>query len=476
MFSPILRPYRLVFFSLLAALATVLLSCNNNPGPQPDVVLVTVDTLRADHMSLYGYVRNTTPNIDAWFGEGTVYERAYATSSYTPPSVVSILTGLLPQNHGIRVFIQLVDPELKTAPRLLRESGYQTAAVVSNASLTREFTRLDNHFDYYDDFVDEKEALRDYYERRAQKTTDAALRWYNEKRDPEKPFFLWVHYIDPHGPYAPPESVTDFTHADSAPIDRNDMKRIPGYQFFPDITDALEYVDRYDEEIAYLDREVGRLLDAVKPAGERDDTLYVFSADHGETMNEHEKWFQHQHHVWESLIHVPLAIRGENFQKKRIDTPVSITDISPTILSVAGTRVPRGLDGVTLTKEPKDRPIFSESMGHFPPLGVYNGGQWRSVVDGDTKWHVFLRYPTAEVDLIRFYNLESDPSENRPRLRLSDEDTEMLETLLKLCRDDPDRGGIPTSYDRGVMLIAPKSDPELVEDAEETLRALGYIE
>ena len=160
---------------------------------RPSLLLISIDTLRADHMGIYGYRRPTTPRIDAWFEGGQVFEAAYSTEANTSPSVVSFLTGLLPQSHGVRLLYQKIPPGVITIADLLREAGYQTAAVVSNLVLTAEAIGLDERFDHYDDFVDEEEPRRKIYERRASRTSDAAIAWLSGSRDRGRPSFLWVH-------------------------------------------------------------------------------------------------------------------------------------------------------------------------------------------------------------------------------------------------------------------------------------------
>jgi len=175
--------------------------------------LITVDTLRADHLGMYGYSRDTSPNIDRWFADSRVYQRAYATEAATAPSVASILTGRLPQHHRVRLFYQLLGREIPALPDILAGAGYQTAAVVSNLVLTDEAMGMASRFDSYDDFVDEPEPSREVWERNARRTSDAAIGWLDDQRDPARPSFLWVHYMDPHGPYqAPEDRSTNFEH------------------------------------------------------------------------------------------------------------------------------------------------------------------------------------------------------------------------------------------------------------------------
>lgn len=188
---------------------------------RPDILLISVDTLRPDHLSLYGYARPTSPAIDRFFGEAEIYEAAYSAEANTSPSVVSMLTGLYPARHRLRLFYQRISPDVHVLSDYLSAAGYQTAAVVSNVVLTAEAIGLSTRFDHYDDFVDEREQRLDVFERRASRTSDAAIAWLDEARDPDRPHLLWVHYIDPHGPYAAPDAsgAPRFSSDERRPLD-----------------------------------------------------------------------------------------------------------------------------------------------------------------------------------------------------------------------------------------------------------------
>ena len=208
--------------------ASLLASCHLGSDTPRDVVLITVDTMRADHLGIYGYPRATTPNLERWFSEdGRVQMRSYSAEAATTPSVVSLLTGLVPQQHRVRQLVQLVPHDLDLLPDMLPD-GWQTAGFVSNMMLTSEASGLGQHFDHYDDFVDERERYRaDTFERNAARTTQAVLDWMQGEgtrkpgpakggatpRDKNRPLFLWVHYMDPHGPYhAPDDWKRTFRH------------------------------------------------------------------------------------------------------------------------------------------------------------------------------------------------------------------------------------------------------------------------
>ncbi len=429
----------------------------------PDVLLITVDTLRADHVGMYGYPRRTTPAIDAFFRDGVVFQTAYAPTPSTTPSVVSFLTGLYPHHHGVRLLCQKISPDVVTFVDHLRRAGYQTAGIVSNAMLADEACGLGSRFDFYDDRVDEPEPFREeMFERKASRTTDAAIDWLTRKRQSGRPHFMWVHYIDPHGPYrAPADKPIDFAHETVITIDPN---RVPTYAREAEVTDGNEYIDRYDEEIAYTDRELGRLLDAYQQLGLADEAVVIFTSDHGESMMEHEHWFRHQMNVYEEMVRVPLAIRLPGFEPSRVAQAVSLVDIAPTILELASLPPPPGWDGVSLLSRPRHRDILCEGRAK-------GGGLWRGLVRRRRKTAV--RHGMSNtVREARAFDLAVDPLELRPfPVDPADPIFRMLERIVS---SDPDPGGVPEQYAAGQLpapSVAPTTDPKL----REALRSLGYI-
>jgi arylsulfatase len=436
-----------------------------SPDPRSDILLITVDTLRADHLGIYGYSRRTSPNLDRWFADAAVFGRAYATQTYTPPSVASILTGRYPQEHRVRAFFQLMPPDTELVTDLL-PTGYLTAAFVSNAVLTDEAMGIASRFDHYDDFVDEREPQRPVYERNARRTTDAVLSWLATDLEPERPTFLWVHYIDPHGPYHPPADWTlSFTHEGQVPAD---PERISDWMIEPSVSDALEYVDRYDEEIAFLDVQIGRLLAGYAEAADPDSSYVLFTADHGETMIERELWFRHGYNVYEELVHVPLMIRGPGFEPGVRARPVSAIDLVPTVLAMAGAPTPEDLPGRDLRRYegiPADRILFAEAS--------FDDVQWRAAISRQTKSVAKLTSGSRDVVETFRYDLAADPGERSPR-EVSTHDGP-LRRLLALIANDPDPGGSPISPKMGVRVEGPKIDPRADSRALEALRALGYI-
>lgn len=438
-------------------------------APRGDILLISVDTLRPDHMSIYGYQRPTTPRIQRSMGQGAVFLRAHSTESNTPASVASILSGLQPREHRIRLFYQLLDDAIPILPEYLAET-HTTAAFVSNTVLTDEAMGMAPRFDHYDDFVNRRESTRKVYERSASDTTDAVLEWLDRPREDDRPIFVWVHFIDPHGPYVAPGAWTrSFEHRGQLALG---PEQVPAYQQIEGQNDGLQYVDDYDEEIAYMDSEVGRLLDGFDQRRGRENALVLLTADHGETMMDHELWFTHGYHVYEALIHVPLLLRGPGVATGERAELVSTIDILPTLLDFAGTAIPTNLPGRSLLKDANDssdRTIFAEA--------THGQTQWRTAIRGNQKWMMKLRVKNGKPIVVerRLYDLASDPSEaNYSKWPTSQNATKRA--LLGEMRRDPDPAGQPQSFEKGVALASPKLAREPSQEAIEGLRALGYVE
>jgi len=449
----------------LALAALALAGCPQAPEIPGDIVLISVDTLRPDHLGIYGYSRPTSPHIDRFFADAAIYERAYSTTASTGPSVVSLLTGQLPHEHRVRLLYQLVGKDVALVTDLLPEA-YQKAAFVSNIVLTSEALGIADRFDYYDDYIDERESVRSVWERSAGRTTDAALRWLAEERDPERPLFLWLHYIDPHGPYHTPEAWTQaFQHSKpKLPIPKS---KIVSYMSGHGFDDAWLYVDRYDDEIAYVDAQVGRLIDGY---GSRlDDALVIFTADHGETMIEQETWFTHGYHIYDSIVRVPLLVRGPGVASKRISELAQGTDVAPTLLRFSGALAPDTMPAVDLRSgeglDPQRTIVVEATSGT---------SQWRGVIRGDEKWSIHVRGHRQGLRWRRHQSVDEEGGD-APMLAWTDSDPEAKQ-LLELVETDPDPAGVPRGYAEGVRIEAPKVDPRVDAETLEKLRTLGYAE
>jgi arylsulfatase len=310
----------------LLALALLAAGCGSGEEeelPEPragrrDVLLVVVDTLRADHLGCYGYGRPTSPVIDRLASEGALFERVVSASAFTGPAVASIHTGRYPRCHsfGVANGSFLLAPEEETVAERFRAAGYRTGAVVCNPVLPRRLG-FDQGFETYDHRMQQREKVRNAPERVAAPATDAAIAWL-EGLAADEPFFLWVHYMDPHGPYTPPpELEAAFAPEEPGPAippppakgANNGKGFVPWYQAVREEHHLFEYVGRYDGEIAYMDRELGRLFDALRAMGRYEDTLIVLTSDHGEALGEGGYYFCHGQHPTPDQSFVPMIVK-----------------------------------------------------------------------------------------------------------------------------------------------------------------------
>ncbi len=360
----------------MLACAALLAGSACAPAPEavpPNLLLITIDTLRADRLSCYGGETGVGDAICRLADAGTRFVWAFSTAPYTAPSIASVLTSQYPFEHGVResAISYLVD-EATSVAEVLRDGGYTTAAFVSNPVLDRS-RHLQQGFDVYDQRMTRRERnRRGFEEREAMATTDAAIAW--AEVGAEQPWFLWVHFQDPHGPYEPPQPASPRS-ADPDTIllptldDDSGLGGIPSYQKLPRVIDFKSYSDRYTDEIQYLDPHVGRLVDRLDELGRPPAVL--LTSDHGEAFGEDGYYFAHGHSVGLDQIRVPLLWRPPAPQPPRVwELPVSAVDIAPTLMRIAGFDQPSSFRGVVLpttssadpTKPPgpQHRPIYSE--------------------------------------------------------------------------------------------------------------------
>jgi arylsulfatase A-like enzyme len=453
---------------LLGILAASI-ALTNGCGPQrttasahlPNLLVVTLDTVRADHLSIYGYERDTSPQLAKLAAEGVRFDRAYAAASTTLPSHVSLFTGEAPITHGVVKNGVRLRPDAATLADRMRAAGAQTAGIVSSFVLDRRFG-LDQGFDHYeDDFTKEGSSYtgaewkgfetRGAFDRRANLTTDRAIEWLDTERDRTRPFFLWVHYFDPHDPYTPPEPWKS--------------------RFAQSGSDSLvvkpETIGAYDGEVAFTDDELGRLLDHLGALGLANDTLVVVTADHGEGLGQHGV-IGHVVNIYEEAVHVPLLLRwpGHLPAGRTIDGPVESVDVLPTVLELLGLThegVGRGrsLAGALLRGDALDaeRPVFTHRRPFDEPA-VQNGrrvhGALFGVLVGSYKWIEGTSDGTREL-----YDLASDPHET-----------------ANLAARDPERAAALSkeiAAFRKAHARAP-SDATVSPEDRERLRALGYAD
>ena len=341
--------------------------CRKRPGPTgPNIIFITIDTLRPDHMSCYGYHRNTSPNIDRFAEDAMLFENCFSHAPETRLSFASILSGFLPFETRIPQTVQLAK-NVTVIPEILSSLGYETAAVMSNYVMRKKWG-WGRGFRIYDDTMNQRELVRKWPEKTAENTTNGAIKIL--KRLADNTFFMWIHYQDPHGPYTPPQQYSKlfWDPADKEPRNIKVNKSlygkggIPSYQKLPNTANYHYYVSQYDAEIRYADTEFKRLIDSIKQLGLYDDSLIMFSSDHGEGMGEHNYYFAHGDYLYNHQTHVPLIIKhGSELRGKRTDF-VQHLDIVPTLLNVAGSTSEGRFRGYDLRNpDAPQREIYAET-------------------------------------------------------------------------------------------------------------------
>ena len=347
--------------ALAGSLALGFASCRAEPPPPraPNLLLVTVDTLRADALSCYGGEPNTGTSMCDIGRFGTRYGWALSAAPSTAPAIVSLLTSLYPSQHGVTQFASTrLRDDVLTVAEVLSAAGYTTGAFVSNPVL-HPARAIGQGFGVYDAPRARGGAARRTGERDARETTDAALAWL---REVPEPWFVWIHYQDPHGPYAPPGAspARDNDAGRRLPVleDHSGLSGIPAYQALPGVAGVATYRERYRAEIRYLDLHIGRLLadlDALPhpPA-------VLLTADHGEAFGEDDYWFAHGHSVALEQLRVPLfwrpAATSATDAPPTVDhTPVSTIDVAATLVSEAGLDVPDEFRGQALGRPEAQR-------------------------------------------------------------------------------------------------------------------------
>lgn len=406
-------------------------SSSNSP---PSVLLVTIDTLRADHVGCYGYGKIKTPALDGLARQGVRFENAYAQVPITLPSHTVILTGTYPMFNGVRDFTSRGLPDnIPTLAEILRRQGYQTAAFVSSFALSSMWG-LNRGFEVYDDFIGtaaEQNKSLFQAERRGDRTTDRMLDWMAH-RDARRPFFVWLHLYDPHSPYDPPEPYRS------------------------------RYAARpYDGEIAFDDEQVGRVMARLRALNLYENTLIVFVSDHGESLGEHGEG-EHGFFIYDATIRVPLILKlpGPLPAGRLIAQPVATVDLAPTIAQVCGIspEQTRSFQGRSLLELMRDsgavRPdaVYAES---FYPRDSFGWHELRAVIGPQFK---YIQAPRAEL-----YDLRSDPGERRNILATQS-------TLANALREKLSE--LETRYQGKEDLSSPSPlDSETVEK----LKSLGYL-
>lgn len=510
--------------AFLAFLTLVLPSCHQPQkpvaAPRFNLLLVTIETFRSGHAGSYGYDRNTTPNFDRLARQGARFEQVIAQAPFTLPSLASVMTGLSPAAHGVRNHPATLRPEIETLAERLSAAGYRTAAMTRHSWLRRK-SGFDQGFSEYHN--NKFAAGLD-----ARGLSLAAIDWLTSHH--EGPFFLWLHFLDPHLPYAPAfpysglyhptlgsesqvkhlRSMMDRPREGFEPTPYADLEGgpylDPVLRYYPENPILLDLAlwrrprgeiffgvarypekalsemrDLYDGALAYTDDNLGRLLQAVDALGLRENTAVVVTGDHGESLGEHELYFTHDFTLYDEVLRVPLAIRlPERVQPGTVvPQQVRLIDIAPTVLDLL--RLPPALDieGVSLLPLLEGRslaflPAFAESAPYRPLFPEqkrihYSGtrGKWRMI--RTERWKLIL-IPNPKGDLFELYELVADPAEKINLYRkLPGEAAKLWPLLKQWLAKDPDRNAVSTDAEQNALEAL---DPA----ARQQLETLGYIQ
>ncbi|HEX6203181.1 MAG TPA: sulfatase [Thermoanaerobaculia bacterium] len=460
-----------------------------------NILLVTVDTLRADHLGSYGYARATSPHLDRLAAEGVRFEDPVVQWPKTGPSFASIFTATYPKDNGI---VRRIGQPLPCRFRMLAEelqaAGYQTHAVIANAAVASDFY-FDQGFDTYVEAWEVEQGDLDPIG--AEAITRLATGLLEQIRGSEKPYFLWVHYVDPHAPYAPPEGewrdrFQGDEHWDGAvrvPIstDRPKQQMLGiGTERVLDGRDELAfYVARYDAEIAYVDHWIGELFAAAGERGLLDRTLTAFTSDHGESLGEHGYYFDHGRFSFDTCLRVPLVLHYPGVLEPRVDDdgPVELLHLAPTLLEAAGVALADGawMQGRSLWRRLRGEAAGAGDAAAAPPLAFAEAGweakgKWQKVVR-DERFKLIFAQTRPEQQWIggpgvRFtlFDLASDPGETVNVAERFPEDTERLTRELWAW----DRAEtFPVQVEPNAA--ACEGERSMTDDTAEVLKALGYL-
>jgi arylsulfatase A-like enzyme len=411
----------------LGALATVLAflvacTCSGSDEPHaPNVVLIVVDTLRADHMGMYGYERSTTPELDAFAREATVFDRAYAHAPWTKPSMATLFTSLLPHDHAVHDWDHMLRPNQVTLPVAFSRAGYATHAVVSHHAFNAKSNSFHRGFDSFD-ISPYKDRGSPHHIRSSRQVSDRAVRQL--RRAGDEPFFLFLHYFDPHDSYLHSKQF-DFGEE--------------------------EEVDLYDSEIGFTDHHIGRVLRALEAQGLAENTVVAITADHGEEFLDH----GHRLHtvtLYDEVLRIPLLVRVPGFKPQVIAHTVGLVDLAPTLVDLAGFAPPAAFAGTSIEFGDKGftlsepRAVFAETRRDANKRAVVKG-PWKLIED-------------RHAETLTLFDLERDPGEHSDVGPLYVQQRDSLKAELDGYAGRPD----PKPYRK-----------PLDEDTLSSLKELGYL-
>lgn len=444
----------------------------------PNVIMISLDTTRPDRLGCYGHTAARTPNIDKLAAMGTVFERAYSTSSWTKPSHASVFTGRYPLAHGAQGYDDMIAPRAPMLAEALKALGYRTMATVSAPPLNSLYG-FDRGFDYYDDHTYELDRMCDQFLRGNQGPVKihsgstsslimlSAMLAYNRMVQPDRPFLYFINYFDAHHNYLP---VAPFNAVSRKAYYGNEWGVVDGLvKGAVPVDTTARTIDRdrllslYDDEIAAIDKEVGTWIYRAEMQQQMHNTYFVIFADHGEEFMEHGS-LTHGHSLYEEVLRVPFILCGPGVPKGlRVDTPVSLVDVMPTLLTLLGQPVPEGLDGENLVPLLQGQPLAPRPLFAALALDAFEG---YAVIDGVEKLHADTREKVYKI-----YDLLKDPTEQQDLAPLRPERLFQLTDLMVRHQDAQRQQAL--NLDAGAK-VTPESLPTL-EALTEQFRAMGYL-
>jgi arylsulfatase A-like enzyme len=449
---------------VLLVLAAMVTGCGRRPGL--NVVIITIDTLRADHLSCYGYHRRTSPWIDDLALYGILFEEVVCQSSQTLPSHASIFLGTNPRTHKAISHESPVDTELTTLAEMLKAKGYTTGAFISSHALDSEY-RLDQGFDTYWEVHKEHSYRERWVAKQTEQdpTTEAALAWLRDQADSR--FMLWIHWFQPHRPYDPPPSYLEaYAGAYSGPASSEPEFLMKVWRDRIDLPeeDVQHLIDCYDGEVAFADAQVGRILNELEGRDLLANTIVIITADHGEILYDHEYYFGHDIALYDECLLIPLIVYTPGLEAagRRVSSLVQSLDIMPTVLDLLEMQKPEYLEGRSLlpliggSDEATAEYCFSETFP-FPEKCPPR----HAVRTADTK----LIWKEAEFGTLikEFYDLAADPGETVNLYGNEDRQAARLDSVLTAWTAEAGLhpAVVPTARESGRWRI---------------LKSLGYVD
>ena len=436
-------------------------------GNRLNVLLITIDTLRADHLGVYGYRRPTSPRMDALARGGAVFEEAYTYWPKTRGSFVAMLTGRRASQTGYSKTHPLLLGMNPTLAGVLKAAGYATAATVDNANLAKALGYAQG-FDAYRETWEEPALASEIDRTRA--ITGDGVRYLAAAR-PEQPFLLWLHYVNPHAPYTPPPPF-DTAFLDEEAKGGPRLGVVPGSHGGIPKSWAVAgqdrlgyYVAQYDGEIATVDQEVGRVLDALAASAVKDRTLVMLASDHGESLGEHDYFFDHGENLFDPSLRIPLVVAGPGVKAgHRSGVLASTLDLMPTVLDAVKVSYPPDLAGES---------VWPSAQGGSRPnrkhLQAQNDRNLIGVWDRQFK---IVATPEGDRASYALFDRKADPGETRDQSKARPDDLRVQKRELELYRERVDG-----EWARTRRLVEGQSgEPRLSREACEKLMAMGYVQ